>query len=70
MFFVRANLLLQLERIGFFVVDPDTKPDLLVLNRVVTLRESTGKASAPPGRSRKEEQASKGNVCAACVKSS
>lgn len=46
----------QLERIGFFVVDQDTTPELLVLNRTVTLREAAGKGTAPPGKSRKEEQ--------------
>ncbi len=34
----------QLERLGFFVVDPDTTPDRLVLNRTVTLRDSWAKA--------------------------
>lgn len=48
----------QLERIGFFVVDEDSTPELLVLNRTVTLREAAGKGTAPPGKSRKEEQAS------------
>lgn len=50
--------LVQLERIGFFVVDKDTTPELLVLNRTVTLREAPGKGTAPTGKSRKEEQAS------------
>ncbi len=30
----------QLERVGYFVVDPDTRPGAIVLNRVVTLRDS------------------------------
>lgn len=34
----------QFERIGFFSVDPDTKPDRLVFNRTVTLKEDAGKA--------------------------
>ncbi|CAM9417946.1 unnamed protein product [Laminaria digitata] len=55
---------LQLERIGFFVVDKDSTPELLVLNRTVTLREATGKSTAPSGKSRKEQQAS-GSNCAA-----
>ncbi|XP_071646231.1 probable glutamine--tRNA ligase [Temnothorax longispinosus] len=33
----------QFERIGFFSVDPDTKPNKLVFNRTVTLKEDTGK---------------------------
>lgn len=48
----------QLERIGFFVVDKDSTPELLVLNRTVTLREASGKTAAPSGKSRKELQAS------------
>lgn len=31
---------LQFERLGYFCVDPDSKPDKLVLNRTVTLKES------------------------------
>ncbi|XP_063977251.1 probable glutamine--tRNA ligase [Diachasmimorpha longicaudata] len=34
----------QFERIGFFSVDPDTKPGMLVFNRTVTLKEDAGKA--------------------------
>ncbi|KAG7200944.1 hypothetical protein KM043_003304 [Ampulex compressa] len=34
----------QFERIGFFSVDPDTKPGKLVFNRTVTLKEDSGKA--------------------------
>ncbi|GAB1867875.1 glutamine--tRNA ligase [Camponotus japonicus] len=33
----------QFERIGFFSVDPDTKPRKLVFNRTVTLKEDAGK---------------------------
>ncbi|KAH0944675.1 hypothetical protein HN011_009466 [Eciton burchellii] len=33
----------QFERIGFFSVDPDSKPHKLVFNRIVTLKEDTGK---------------------------
>lgn len=33
----------QFERIGFFSVDPDTKPGKLVFNRTVTLKEDAGK---------------------------
>jgi glutaminyl-tRNA synthetase len=40
----------QLERVGYFVVDAeDSRPDKLVLNRIVGLRDSwTDKADAPP----------------------
>ena len=30
----------QLERLGYFAVDPDSRPGALVLNRTVTLKES------------------------------
>ena len=30
----------QLERIGYFCVDPDTQQDQLVLNQIVALRDS------------------------------
>jgi glutaminyl-tRNA synthetase len=33
----------QLERVGYFVVDQDARPGALVLNRIVTLRESAVK---------------------------
>ncbi|XP_012276668.1 probable glutamine--tRNA ligase [Orussus abietinus] len=33
----------QFERIGFFCVDPDTKPSKLIFNRTVTLKEDAGK---------------------------
>ena len=36
----------QLERLGYFAVDPDTVPGKLVLNRTVTLKEASGKAAA------------------------
>ena len=29
----------QLERVGYFIVDEDTKPGALVLNRIITLRD-------------------------------
>jgi glutaminyl-tRNA synthetase len=43
---------LQLERLGYYCVDPDSRPDALVLNRTVTLRDSwarvtRGDAAAP-----------------------
>jgi glutaminyl-tRNA synthetase len=41
----------QFERQGYFVVDPvDSRPDALVFNRVVELRDSWGKASNDGGR--------------------
>ncbi|XP_042000609.1 glutamine--tRNA ligase, cytoplasmic-like [Salvia splendens] len=33
----------QFERLGYFVVDPDSSPEKLVFNRTVTLRDSYGK---------------------------
>jgi glutaminyl-tRNA synthetase len=36
----------QLERLGYFVVDPDSRPGLLVLNRTVTLKDSWKKIAA------------------------
>ncbi|MGI8809495.1 MAG: glutamine--tRNA ligase/YqeY domain fusion protein [Acidimicrobiales bacterium] len=48
----------QLERVGYFVVDQDSRPGALVLNRTVTLRDSWQKggeeaAPAPSGESAK-----------------
>jgi glutaminyl-tRNA synthetase len=40
----------QLERVGYFTVDPDSRPGSLVLNRTVTLRDSwQGPATPAPG---------------------
>ncbi len=36
----------QLERVGFFIVDPDTKPGALVLDRTVALKDSWQKVIA------------------------
>jgi glutaminyl-tRNA synthetase len=36
----------QLERIGYYVVDPDTGPDHLVLNRTITLKDSWAKIAS------------------------
>jgi glutaminyl-tRNA synthetase len=33
----------QFQRTGYFVLDPDSKPDTLVFNRTVSLRDSWGK---------------------------
>jgi glutaminyl-tRNA synthetase len=50
----------QFERLGFFYVDPDSKPDALVFNRIVPLKDSWAKetkkqagASAEPGLRRR-----------------
>jgi glutaminyl-tRNA synthetase len=37
----------QLERVGYFAIDQDSKPGALVLNRIVTLRESYATAIEP-----------------------
>ncbi|HSR95827.1 MAG TPA: glutamine--tRNA ligase/YqeY domain fusion protein [Kofleriaceae bacterium] len=37
----------QLERVGYFAVDEDSRPGALVLNRVVTLRDSYADAAQP-----------------------
>lgn len=36
----------QFERLGYYVVDPDSQPDALVFNRIVPLRDSWGKMEA------------------------
>ena len=36
----RAGDRFQLERLGYFCVDPDSSPGNLILNRTVTLRDS------------------------------
>jgi glutaminyl-tRNA synthetase len=38
---------LQLERQGYFCVDPDSRPGALVLNRTATLRDSWAKIATP-----------------------
>jgi len=40
---VPAGTALQFERLGYFAVDPDTKPGALVFNRTVTLRDEWAK---------------------------
>ena len=37
----------QLERVGYFIVDPDTRPRSLVLNRIITLREDRAAVAEP-----------------------
>jgi glutaminyl-tRNA synthetase len=39
----------QLERLGYFAVDPDTTPDRVVLNRTVTLRDTWAKIDKAGG---------------------
>jgi glutaminyl-tRNA synthetase len=41
----------QLERVGYFAVDEESRPGALVLNRVVTLRESYAEATQPAAAS-------------------
>jgi glutaminyl-tRNA synthetase len=55
----RPEMHFQFERVGFFVVDKDTRgDDALVFNLTVNLKDSKPKAAgAGPGKSRKEEQA-------------
>ncbi len=38
----------QLERVGYFIVDEDTKPGSLVLNRIITLRDERIAVAAAP----------------------
>jgi glutaminyl-tRNA synthetase len=40
---------LQLERLGYFCVDPDSRPGALVLNRTVTLRDTWSKIARQQG---------------------
>ncbi len=44
----------QLERIGYFVVDEDTKPGALVLNRIITLRDDKPAVVATTPTEKKE----------------
>ncbi len=39
----RPGEIIQFERLGYFCLDPDTKPDQLVFNRTVTLRDTWAK---------------------------
>ena len=36
----------QFERLGYFVADPDSRPDALVFNRTLTLRDTWAKVQA------------------------
>ncbi|MCA8922895.1 MAG: glutamine--tRNA ligase/YqeY domain fusion protein [Planctomycetes bacterium] len=53
-----AGTRLQLERVGYFAVDPDSAPGKLVLNRTVTLKDGykPGKPPAPPKGQGKQKQ--------------
>ncbi|MBX3156852.1 MAG: glutamine--tRNA ligase/YqeY domain fusion protein [Deltaproteobacteria bacterium] len=55
----------QLERVGYFCVDPDSKPGALVLNRIVTLRDSSEKRTEASAVAVKEPKEPKKNVKAA-----
>jgi glutaminyl-tRNA synthetase len=53
----------QLERVGYFIVDEDTRPGALVLNRIVTLRDSYAeKAAEKPARPEADEGERKENA--------
>ena len=39
----------QFERLGYFCVDPDTKPGALVFNRTISLRDTWAQVSAKDG---------------------
>lgn len=39
----------QFERLGYFVLDQDSRPDRLVFNRTITLRDTWAKLSGAPG---------------------
>jgi glutaminyl-tRNA synthetase len=39
----------QFERTGYFISDPDSRPEALVFNRTVTLRDSWGKEKIKGG---------------------
>ncbi len=43
----------QFERQGYFCLDPDSRPDRLVFNRIVSLKDSWQKINAAPSPSQK-----------------
>jgi glutaminyl-tRNA synthetase len=45
----RPGASLQLERLGYFCVDPDSRPGALVLNRTATLRDTWAKIARREG---------------------
>jgi glutaminyl-tRNA synthetase len=40
----------QFERVGYFVVDPDSKPGALVFNRTISLKDTWAAAAKPAGK--------------------
>ncbi|MGN6103960.1 MAG: glutamine--tRNA ligase/YqeY domain fusion protein, partial [Kofleriaceae bacterium] len=46
----------QLERVGYFVIDEDTRPGALVLGRIVTLRDSYAEKSEKPEKPEKADK--------------
>lgn len=58
----------QLERVGFFIVDQDSKPGAVVLNRTVALKDSwqkiAAKAGAPLGAPESKKDAKKERAAA------
>lgn len=57
----------QLERIGYFYVDPDSKPGAPVLNRTVALKDSWAKQAAPPKKVEQREKPKKTEAKAAAA---
>jgi glutaminyl-tRNA synthetase len=47
----------QLERVGYFIVDEDSKPGALVLNRIITLRDDKPAVAATTAPSERKENA-------------
>src|SRR5690606_30751081 len=45
----------QLERVGYFIVDQDTKPGALVLNRIITLRDERVAQTATAAKVERKE---------------
>jgi glutaminyl-tRNA synthetase len=50
----------QLERVGYFVVDPDTRPGAPVLNRIVTLRDTYAEKSQKAAQTAEPAEAGPG----------
>ncbi|HEY5924224.1 MAG TPA: glutamine--tRNA ligase/YqeY domain fusion protein [Kofleriaceae bacterium] len=45
----------QLERVGYFIVDQDTSPRMLVLNRIISLRDDRAQAAASTAPTERKE---------------
>jgi glutaminyl-tRNA synthetase len=43
----------QFERLAYFALDPDSRPDHLVFNRTITLRDTWAKEAKRPNESLK-----------------